>query len=745
VIEPEPASDATGLVRFDLHVEGMTCASCAARLQRVLGRVDGVDGADVNYATGTATLTVRGGSVGRDRLVTAVEKAGFSVPDLPEEDPAALVASLRAHESAERAGLARDLLIAAVLTVPVFVLGMFFHTWGPGAWISLPLSAVIVGWSGRRFFVDAWKTARAGSANMNTLVALGVSVAWGLSAAATLFPRAFSTHAVYFESSSVVVTLVLLGRWLESRARGRASEAVRALSELSPSTARVVRNGETVEIPAWKVQPGDLVVARPGDRVAADGLVEEGESSIDESLLTGESAPVEKRPGSPLLAGTLNGGGPLRYRATATGGRTVLAQITASVHRLLSDKPPVQRVVDRVAAVFTPVVMAIAALTFAAWAIWGPSLADAALAAATVLVIACPCALGLATPTALLVGTGWGAQRGILFRDASALERAHQISTVVFDKTGTLTQGSFALAASWSDGEEQAATLAAVAALEADSEHPVARALVQAARARGLVPGRASEVRVLPGQGIEGRVGDGRWQVGNATILPVAAAPPEQARPVLETPGATLVYALRDGALEGIFALADQPRPEAAEAIRQLRALGVTTRMLSGDRRSVAEPMAARLGLDACDAEVRPDQKAAVVAALRAQGAVVAMVGDGINDAPALAAADVGMAMGRGASVANEAAAVTLAREDLRLVPWTIALSRRTLGTIRQNLSWAFLYNVAAIPLAAGVLYPAWGIRLTPMIAGGAMAMSSVSVVLNSLRVRGARDNPDRF
>ncbi len=729
-------------IRFDLPIEGMTCASCAVRLQKVLRKVDGVAEADVNYATGTATLDVRPGSVGRDALVSAVERAGFSVPAVAPDDPAALIATLRAHEAEDQRELRRDLTLAAALTAPVVVLGMGFHDWVPGYWISALLSLEVVVRCGRRFFEDAWKTARAGSANMNTLVALGVSVAWGLSAVATFFPDAFSTHAVYFESAAVVVTLVLLGRWLESRARGRASEAVRSLQELAPTSARVLRGGEVVEILARAVLPGDLVIARPGDRVAADGVVEEGQSAIDESLLTGESAPVAKGPGSPLLAGTLNGSGALRYRAKATGAATVLSRIMVSVHRLLSDKPPVQRLVDRIAAVFTPVVLVLAVLTFTAWMIWGPGPADAALAAASVLVIACPCALGLATPTALLVGTGWGARRGILFRDASALELAHRVTDVVFDKTGTLTLGRFGLVAAWGastvGGEEGA--LRVVGALESDSEHPVAQALVAAARARGLGTSGVGGVQTTPGLGLSAEVEGARWLVGSRRFLEgagVAIDPPKEASVVIATAGSTLVWAAREGELVAVFALADELRPEAVEAIAALRAMGIRARMLSGDRREVAAPLAARLGLDSFEAEVLPDQKATAVAALRRDGAVVAMVGDGVNDAPALAAADVGVAMGGGAAVASEAAAVTI-REDLRLLAETLTLSRQTMRVIRQNLIWAFLYNVLAIPLAAGALYPAFGLRLSPMIAGAAMALSSVSVVTNSLRVRGS-------
>ena len=725
--------------RLDLPVEGMTCASCAVRLQKVLRRVNGVEAADVNYATGLATLALQPGQVSRDALVDAVERAGFSVPVEQEgDDPAALLATLRAHEQAERDGLRADVILAAILSAPVFTSGMFFMHWAPGAWISGALSAIVLFWCGRRFFIDAGRAARQGSANMNTLVSLGATVAWALSAVATVSPSSFPTHAVYFESAAVVITLVLLGRWLEARARGQASEAVRALLDLSPPTAMVLRGGALSEVPASEVRVGDLLLARPGERFAADGVVEEGESAVDESMLTGESEPQRRGPGERLLAGTVNGDGPLRFRATATGLRTTLAQITASVHRFLSDKPPIQRTVDRVAAVFTPAVLALALLTFAAWMAWGPGFADAALSAASVLVIACPCALGLATPTALMVGTGWGARHGVLFRDAAALETACTITDVVFDKTGTLTQGRFVLVNSWISPERAADALPAVAALESASEHPIGRALVAAAT--GALP-HATALRALPGRGVEGRVEGRLWRVGTrAWTLEARAegALPEGAEAVGEEPGVSTAWASCDGELAAVFALADRVRPEAAAAISALRAQGVRAHMLSGDRRAVAERVAAMLGIEHVIAEVHPDQKAAEIARLRGDGRVVAMVGDGVNDAPALAAADVGMAMGSGTSVAMEAAALTLAHSDLGLVSGAIALSRRTVAIIHQNLFWAFAYNVVAIPLAAGALYPAFGLRLSPMVAGAAMALSSVSVVSNSLRLRGS-------
>lgn len=731
--------EATPPVHFDLPVQGMTCASCASRLQTVLGRVEGVSDATVNYATGVASIAVVPGLVDRDRLTAAVERAGFEVPDgVDGDDPAALSEARQADQERERTGLVRDTALSAALTLPVFIIGMFFMSWRPGQWISLVLSAVVLLLPGRRFFEDAVKVARSGAANMNTLVAMGVGCAWLLSAVATVWPDWLGTDGVYFESAAVVVTLVLLGRWMESRAKSQAGAAVRALLSLAPPTAEVIRGGEPVEVPAEAVRTGDLVLARPGDRIAADGVVEQGRSALDLSLLTGESVPRAIGPGESVMAGAVNGAGILRYRATATGRQTALAAIARLVHEAQAGRPPIQRMVDRVSGIFTPVVMVISALTFVAWMVFGPSLPDAVLAAVSVLVIACPCALGLATPTAILVGTGEASRRGILFRDASALERLHAVRTVVTDKTGTITQGRFGVvavspAAGGLDPDTFRATLAAI---EADSEHPLGRAL--AAAAEGLPRVQADDVIVVPGIGVTATVAGRAWLVGSRRMLDGIELPEEQIA-AEEALGHSVVLAAVDGVFAGSVALADPVRPEAAEAIAALYARGIDVVLLTGDSERVAKAVAARVGLRHAEAEVLPEDKARHVEALRrARGGGVAMLGDGINDAPALAAADVGIAMGQGAAAALEAAPVTLVSSDLRRVDQAIALSHATLRTIRQNLGWAFLYNLLAIPLAAGALYPAFGLRLSPMIAGAAMALSSVSVVANSLRLRGA-------
>ena len=697
--------------QFELPVQGMTCASCASRLQRVLGKVDGIAGADVNYATGRAALTVDAGTVDRDRVVAAIERAGFEVPDgIDLEDPAAEAAAAREAEARDVAGLRRDVWIAAALTVPVFVLGMVFMGWEPGHWISAVLATPVVFWSGRRFFVDAAKQARLGAANMNTLVAVGTGAAWCLSVAGLFW---LGPHAIYFEGAAVVVTLVLLGRWLEARAKGSAAEAIRRLADLEPDVAFVFRGGEVVETAVKGLRTGDLIVVKPGGRFPVDGTVEQGTSAADESMLTGESAPVSVGPGSAVKAGTVNGAGALRVRATAVGRGTALARIQDLVRRAQSEKAPVQRLVDQVASVFVPVVMLLAVATVVFW--WSEGAVAAVVAGVSVLVIACPCALGLATPTAIMVGTGRGAARGILVRGAEALERAHAVDVVVVDKTGTLTEGRFRV----TSGDPEVVALAA--AVEASSEHPLAAAIVEAA---GPV-GAASSVEAVPGAGVRGVV-DGRTvMAGTPRWL---AASGIEAGEVPKGPG-SVVGVAADGAFAGWILLEDTLRAEASEAVAALRAAGVKVVLLSGDAEPAVEAVAAELGIDDWRGRCLPEDKAERVRELKAAGHVVAMLGDGINDAPALALADLGVAMGSGTEVAMETAGLTLARDDLRLVPEALALSKATLRTIRQNLGWAFVYNVLAIPLAmAGVL--------SPMIAGAAMALSSVSVVGNSLRLR---------
>ncbi len=709
-------------VQFELPIEGMTCASCASRLQRVLHKVDGIERADVNYATGRAALAVSPGQVDRAAVVGAVERAGFGVPsDVDLDDPAAEAAAWRAREQAEIAGLRRDVVIAATLTVPVFVLGMGFMHWGPGHWISAALATPVVFLSGRRFWRDAWKQLKLGSANMNTLVVGGTGAAWTLSVAGLIW---IGPGAIYFESAAVIVTLILVGRWLEARAKGSAAEAIRQLADLSPAVARVLQDGEVIEIPVKLLQVGELLLVETGGAIPADGVVESGTSAVDESMLTGEARPVLKRPGDEVYAGTVNGDGALRLRALHTGRGTTLAAILDRLRQAQSEKAPVQRLVDRVAGLFVPVVMAVALLTFLGWGLAGVNLVTAAVNAVSVLVIACPCALGLATPTAILVGTGVGAQRGLLVRGAEALERLAEVDHVVLDKTGTLTRGEFEVVSV----QGQEGLLALAAAVETGSEHPLARGVLAAA---GPVRA-ASEVSAVPGRGVRGLVDERVVVVGTRLLLDeegVASAVWDERVAAAEAEGCTVVRVAVDGEAVGLIALADTLRPEAAGAVAALRAAGVGVTLLTGDSEAAARSVGSAVGITDVQSQVLPGDKADRVAALQAEGRVVAMVGDGINDGPALAQADVGVAMGSGSAVARQAAGLTLVRSDLALLQEAVGLSQATLRTIRQNLGWAFGYNLIAIPLAvAGAL--------TPMIAGAAMALSSVSVVGNSLRLR---------
>jgi P-type Cu+ transporter len=709
-------------VRFELPVDGMTCASCSSRLQRVLHKVDGIEQADVNYATGRASLAVVPGQVDRAAVVGAIERAGFEVPDdVDLEDPAAEAAAWRAREEATIASLRRDFGVALVLTLPVFVLGMGFMHWGPGHWISAVLATPVVFGSGRRFWADAWKQLRLGTANMNTLVAGGTGAAWALSIGGLFW---LGHSAIYFESAAVIVTLILLGRWLEARAKGSAAEAIRRLADLSPQVARVLQDGQVVEVPVASLRIGDLLMVETGGAVPADGVVESGTSAVDESMLTGEARPVPKGPGDEVLAGTVNSDGALRVRALHTGRGTALAAIMDRLRQAQAEKAPVQRLVDRVASVFVPVVMAIAALTFLGWWLAGAGAVTAAVNAVSVLVIACPCALGLATPTAILVGTGVGAEKGVLVRGAEALERLAHVDHVVVDKTGTLTRGAFAVVSV--DGRDELLLLAA--AVETGSEHPLARGVLAAA---GPVQA-ATEVVAVPGRGVHGRVGERTVAVGTRAYLAglgVDSADWDGRVQTAEADGCTVVRVAVDGETAGVIALADTLRPEAMEAIASLQAAGIGVTLLTGDSAAAAQAVARQVGITDVQSRVRPGDKADRVAALQAEGKVVAMIGDGVNDAPALAQADVGVAMGSGSAVARQAAALTLVRSDLGLLQEALCVSRATLRTIHQNLGWAFGYNVIAIPLAmAGVL--------TPMIAGAAMALSSVSVVTNSLRLR---------
>ena len=734
-------------------VRGMHCAACVGKVERALTALAGVERATVNLATEQATVAFDPERTIFDALQAAVAAAGYElVRPAPDAAPGAALDAERSAREAEQRYQKIKFVVGAVLSAPVLLGGMsHILPWVPPAlqnpWLLLILTTPVQFWVGGQFHRGFLHDLRYRSASMSTLVSVGTSAAYFFSVAVTLWPHVFPAHGVtYYDVSAVVITLVVLGRWLEARARGRTSEAIRRLVSLAPRTARVVRAGAEVDVPTAEVRVGDFVRIRPGERIPVDGVVTEGASTIDESMLTGESLPVEKTPESKVFAGTVNRTGSFIFRAARVGSETALARIVTLVAEAQGSRAPIQRLADRVAAVFVPIVLGIAALTFVAWWVFGPEPAGlfALTNAVAVLVIACPCALGLATPTAIMVATGRGAERGILVRSAAALELLERVDTVLFDKTGTLTVGRPAVTdviALPPMSEDDVVALAAAA--EQGSEHPLGEAVVACAKERGLALPPIAEFTTVPGQGIDAMAPDGRVLLGNQTLMDARGidvgtlVPRAQA---LAAEGKTAVYLALGGRALGLLAAADLLKPEAPAAVAALKRRGLAVLVLTGDARPTAEAVARRAGVDRVLAEILPEDKAREVTKLKAQGRRVAMVGDGINDAPALAQADVGIAMGSGTDVAIEAADVTLVRGDLRGVVGAIDLSRRTISVIKQNLVWAFGYNVVLIPVAAGVLYPLWGVLLSPILAGAAMAFSSVSVVTNSLRLKRWKD-----
>jgi Cu+-exporting ATPase len=766
---PGPAAEA------DLPIEGMTCAACVRRVERALGAVPGVREAGVNFATQRARITYDPSVADVVALTRAVEKAGYGVATAPappagarsvdaEASPETTAPVVDAGEAAsqrEQDRIRRDLLVSAGLTLPLFVIGMSHGlipgTEGPAArWISFALGTLVLTGPGRRFIGLAWTALRHRAADMNTLVALGTLAAWSYSAVAVTLPNVFprAEHAghgaassafghVYFEAVGAIISFVLLGKWLESRSRRRLSDAVRGLVALVPQVAHRLDGDRETDVPVASLAVGDQVALRPGERVPTDGEVVSGASSVDESMLTGESLPVDKAAGAKLVGGTLNQSGALVMRVGKVGKETALARIVQAVEQAQGERAPIARLADRVSGVFVPIVVGIALLAFGAWLAVDPSEAGLAVAVerfVAVLVIACPCALGLATPAAVAVGTGRGAQLGVLIKGGAALETTSRVDTVLLDKTGTLTEGKPTLTdimdmqGAWSAG-----LLGLIASAEASSEHPVARAIVEGAASREIAIRKSESFTSESGAGIEARVDGHRVRVGTHAWLRdggVDAAPLEARADDLAQRERTPSFVSVDGKLAGLVAVADRPVAGAARAVAELRALGIDVAMVSGDREATARAIAAELGIDRVIAEVRPEQKAEVVAAERARGRVVAMVGDGVNDAPALAAADVGVAIGTGADIAVAAADVALLRGGITTLPTALRLARRTLRTIRQNLFWAFFYNLVGIPIAAGALYAATGWLLSPVIASAAMSLSSVSVLASSLRLR---------
>ena len=732
----------------ELSVTGMHCASCVGRIEAALGKVPGVSLAVVDLLSGRARVRLSDPALPVGKLVEAVAGAGYEAKAAASTDLFGLeelVDAEQAERAAALAALTGKLAFAVAVAAPVALLSMADVTFPGRDLLFLLLTALVLASPAREILVSGARAAARLAPDMNTLVALGTTAAFLTSAVATLFPHLFHAeggHApVYYEAAVVVVALVLLGRFLEERAKGKAGEAIRALARLGARNARLVRDGADVEVPLERVRAGDLLRVLPGEKVPTDGVLVEGSTAVDESLVTGESIPVEKVPGDPLLGATVNGNGAVVMKATRVGKETALAQVVKLVRQAQATKAPVQRLVDRVAALFVPAVVVVALLSFAGWMAWGPEprLLRALLAATSVLLVACPCALGLATPTALVVGTGRGAQLGLLLRDAGVLEKAARVTDVVFDKTGTLTAGRPAVTALRTvEGVDEADLLSALASLESGSEHPIAKAVLAEARARGLVLERARDVTAVPGGGVSGAVRSAPALAGSEAFLASrGVAVPDGL--LAGAADGTLVLLAVSGTVRGAAVLTDPLKPHAREALAELSARGLALHLLSGDRPAAVAATARAAGIPEANAAARlsPAEKAERVRALRASGAVVAMVGDGINDAPAIAAADLGVAIGSGTDVARAASDVTLVGGALSGIATALDLSGATLRNVRQNLALAFVYNVVLIPLAAGAFFPFTGWTLNPMLAGFAMAASSVSVVTNALRLRG--------
>lgn len=739
--------------KVTLNIASMSCASCVGRVDKALADVPGVLSVSVNLAAETATVEYLEGAVSLGDLMAASAAIGY-----PAEIAEAQASQSRVARKTEEAdGLRRSVLLAAILTLPVFILEMGSHlipafhhlvmtTIGlQTSWIiQFVLATLVLFGPGRHFYTKGFPALFKGAPDMNSLVAVGTGAAWGYSVVATFLPGLLpeGVRAVYFEAAAVIVVLILIGRWLEARAKGRTGAAIQALLGLQVRTARVVRGGETVEVDVDALAVGDVILVRPGERIPVDGEVTEGSSNVDESMITGEPVPVQKAAGAAVTGGTVNGTGSLTFKAARVGSDTTLAQIIRMVEEAQGAKLPIQGLVDRVTLWFVPAVMVLAALTVVIWLLVGPdpALTLALVAGVSVLIIACPCAMGLATPTSIMVGTGRAAEIGVLFRKGDALQALSEVDFIALDKTGTVTEGQPSLTdLVTTDGLDRDRVLSLIAAVEAQSEHPIAEAIVRGARAEGIAIPAATGFRSITGYGVAATVEGQEVMVGADRYMTregidIAALVETEAE--LAGRGRTALYAAIDGKLAAVIAVADPVKPASQEAVAALHARGFKVAMITGDKRETAEAIARETGIDHVIAGVLPDGKVAALDDLRAGDRKIAFVGDGINDAPALAHADVGIAIGTGTDVAIESADVVLMSGDLRGVVNAVEVSRRTMSNIRQNLVWAFGYNVALIPVAAGVLYPAFGLLLSPVFAAGAMALSSVSVLTNALRLR---------
>ena len=741
-------------VRVTIPVGGMTCAACQASVQRALSKEPGVLDASVNLMTESAAITFDPGLTSPATLVGAIQRTGYeaelpsAIHDTLAGQDARDEAQVREHETLRRKAIVSGIIgaIAMVVSMSMMDAGAHSHT---TSWALLVVTVFVMAWAGRHFYVRGWTGIRRRSPDMNTLIAIGTGAAFLYSAIATVAPELFMRHGlapdVYYEAVIIIIALILTGNTLEARAKRSTAAALRALAALQARSARVERAGGDVDLPIEQVRRGDVVLVRPGERIPVDGEVIAGDSAVDESMLTGEWMAVSKKPGDTVTGGTMNGTGTFRYRATTLGADSVLARIVRVMREAQSSRAPVQALADRISAIFVPTVLVIAVATFAIWLLVGgeASLAHALAASVSVLIIACPCAMGLAVPTAVMVATGRGAQMGVLIKGGEALQRAGEVTLVALDKTGTLTEGRPTVTdvIPVSNGVVSASVelVRLAASLESVSEHPLAAAIVRHAKEGGVAVETPEAFSALPGRGVRATVGGRAVALGNERLMRELSVETTSLRADLErlaNAGKTPVMVSVDGELAGLLAIADPLRPTAAETVRALRSRGLEIVLITGDHERTARAIAREVGIERVVAGVSPEGKVEEIQRLRASGHVVAMVGDGINDAPALAAGDVGLAIGTGTDIAIEAADVALMRGDPRGIIDAIDLSRRTMRTMRQNLFWAFVYNVIGIPIAAGVLYPAFGILLNPIFASAAMAFSSVSVVTNSLRLR---------
>ncbi len=739
---PVVAENRSEWTKVTLPVTGMTCAACAVSVESILKTQPGVQDAGVNFAGQNAWVSYQPAKVSLPQLRQAIQSVGYDLI-IDQENAAEKQEALQVAHYRE---LKTKTVWAGILSLPVVLIGMFFMDMPYANPVMLVLSLPVL-WLGRNFYRNAFKQARYGKANMDTLVALSTGIAFLFSTFNTLYPEFWHQRGVhphvYFEAATVIIAFILLGKLLEERAKSHTSSAIKKLMGLQPKTVRILADGLEKEIPLAQVAAGNVVVVRPGEKIPVDGKVVSGRSYVDESMISGEPVPVEKQAGEKVFAGTVNQKGSFRFEAEKVGGDTLLAQIIKMVQEAQGSKAPVQKLVDRVAGIFVPVVMGIALLSFATWMVLGGenALTHALLSLVTVLVIACPCALGLATPTAIMVGVGKGAENNILIKDAESLELAHQVNAVVLDKTGTITEGKPRVTDwIWASENNRELYQSLLLVIESESEHPLAEAVVHHLQEKGIVPVALNSFESITGKGVQAGYGNITYLVGNQQLLSDFSIPTDaslEAQAVrLRDEAKTVVYLANQTAVLAIGAIADQVKATSRQAIETLQQQGIEVYMLTGDNAQTAQAVARKVGLKHYQAEVLPADKASFIQMLQRQGKVVAMVGDGINDSQALAQADVGIAMGKGSDIAMDVAKMTLITSDLNLIPKALRLSSRTVRTIRQNLFWAFIYNLIGIPIAAGLLYPINGFLLNPMIAGAAMALSSVSVVTNSLRLK---------